>query len=111
MRIARAVPDRLPAALALAFSTGCRTCRAVARRPPAVRTAVAVRSSHGPFCCHRGVYDRCLHAGGGESRRRPLLLELGRDRTPGYPDPAGTRLARRVGGARTWLCRRPRRVR
>jgi hypothetical protein len=46
---------------------------------------------------HYGAYDRCLHADGGESRRRSLLLELGRDRTPGYPDLAGTRLARRLG--------------
>ena len=58
-----------------------------------------------------GAYDRCLHASGGESRRRSFLLSLGRNHTPGHFDPAGTRVACRVGGARTRLCRRPRRVR
>src|SRR6516162_7546276 len=44
-----------------------------------------------------GAYDRCLHASCGEPRSRSFLLQLGRDRTPGHSDPAGTRLACRVG--------------
>jgi hypothetical protein len=79
--------------------------------PPAVRLAGAVRGRFEPLCRHYGTYNPRLHAGGGESRCRSLLAQLGCHRTTGHAASACSNLPSRVGGARTRSCRPPHRVR
>ncbi len=85
--------------------------REVARGPSAVRPTGAFRRDCQPLWRHRRALDPWRHAGGAESRGRTLLHQLGRHHSSDHPDPTRSDLARRVGGARARLCRRPRRVR